>query len=130
MRAHAGFTLIEVVLAMFLISVGLIATAPLFVLAARQNTVGQKLGSAGAAAVRRMELLRAAPYASLAVGGNLAGNVGGYFDASDPEVLVRWTVATNPNPPAATKVVTVRAIAVGPSLGRGKDALLITVRGD
>jgi Tfp pilus assembly protein PilV len=129
-RADAGgFTLVEVVLALFLIAVGVIATAPLFVYASRQNASGKDLGTAGAAAVRRMELLRSLDYDTLAPGGDLMGNVAGYFDLSDPEVRVRWTVAANPNPPAGTKVVTVRAEAIGPALGAPKDVTLITIRG-
>ena len=51
MRSDAnGFTLIEVVMALFLIAVGVIATAPLFVYAAQQNASGGDFGHVGAAA--------------------------------------------------------------------------------
>jgi hypothetical protein len=127
--AADGFTLIEVVLALFFIAIGVIATAPLFVFASRQNASGKELGTVGAAAVRRMELLRGLDYLALAPGGSLTGDVSGYFDASDPEVRVRWTIAANPNPPAGTKLLTVRAVANGPALGAPKDVTLVTLRG-
>ena len=53
----------------------------------------------------------------------------GYFDDAHPEVLVRWTIADNPNPPADTKVITVRAMAVGSPIGRSKEVTLLIVRG-
>ena len=127
-RSSSGFTLIEVVLALFFIAIGVIATAPLFVYASKQNASGKDLGTVGAAAVRRMEILRSTDFGNLDPGGDLESNVAGYFDAADPEVLVRWTVIANPNPPAGTRVVTVRAMAAG-SIRRAKDATLVTIRG-
>jgi Tfp pilus assembly protein PilV len=128
-RGSRGFTLIEVVLALFFIAIGVIATAPLFVYASKQNASGKDLGTVGAAAVRRMEILRSTDYGDLDPGGDLDSDVAGYFDAADPDVLVRWTVIANPNPPAGTKVVTVRAIAAGSAIRRSKDATLVTIRG-
>ena len=124
-----GFTLVEVVLALFILAVGVIATAPLFVYAARENAVGGDLGEVGDLAVRRMELLRATDYVILANGGDLNNDVDGYYDASRPGFIVRWVVADNPNPPASTKTITVRAIADRQVIGRKKEVTLIAVRG-
>jgi len=128
-RTDGGFTLLEVVLGLFFIAIGVIATAPLFVLASKQTASGKDLGTAGAAAVRRMELLRGLDYGVLAPGGDLFSDVADHYDLSDPQVQVRWSIALNPAPPANTKIVTVRAVAVGPALGEPKTATLVTIRG-
>ena len=119
----------EVVIALFLIAVGVIATAPLFVFASQENAAGGDLGHLAAAAVRRMEALRATHYELLPPGGSLTSDVTGYSDLSDPQVNLRWTVEVNPNPPAPTKIITVRAEAVGHSIGRRKSITVVTVRG-
>ena len=123
-----GFTLVEVVLALFILSVGVIATAPLFVFAAQENAVGGDLGEVGDLAVRQMELLRATDFVLLPNGGDLNSNVNGYSDLSRPGFVVRWVVADNPNPPATTKTITVRAIADRQVIGRQKEVTLIAVR--
>lgn len=131
MDEHAhGFTLLEVVLALFLIAVGVIATAPLFVYAFQQNAGGGDMGEVGAAAVRRMELLRGTDYVFLDNGGSLTSDVTGFSDTSDDEVTVRWTIADNPNPPAPTKLITVQAVATGRKIGARKRVTLISVRGE
>jgi prepilin-type N-terminal cleavage/methylation domain-containing protein len=124
-----GFTLIEVVFALFLLSISVIATAPLFVLASRENASGGEMGEVGAAAVRRMEQLRALPYGNLVPGGSVDADVAGYFDASDPRQTVRWVIAANPSPPANTRRITVRAIANRQTMGQPKDVVLRTLRG-
>ena len=124
-----GFTLVEVVLALFILAVGVIATAPLFVYAARENAVGGDLGAVGDLAVGQMELLRGTDYVILTNGGDLNSNVDGYHDVSRPGFVVRWVVADNPNPPTSTKTITVRAIADRQVIGRKKEVTLIAVRG-
>lgn len=126
----SGFTLLEVVIALFLIAVSVIALAPLFVYASRENASAGQLGSAEARAVERMELLRATPFAELDNGGDLAADVADFFDASSPDHTVRWTIADRPGPPASAKVITVRATAVGPTRGAVREAVLVTLRGN
>jgi prepilin-type N-terminal cleavage/methylation domain-containing protein len=128
-RNASGFTLMEVVIALFLIAVGVIATAPLFVYALQENAGGGDMGTVGAAAVTRMETLRAAAFGTLPAGGSLTSDVNGYSDFSVPEVVVRWTIADNPNPAIPSKTITVEAIAIGESIGRRKSVTMVTVRG-
>ncbi len=125
-----GFTLVEVVLALFILAVGIIATAPLFVYAARENAVGGDLGEVGDLAVRSMERLRATDYVILTNVGDLNSNVDAYYSVSESGFLVRWVVADNPNPPASTKTITVRAISDRQIIGRQKEVTLIAVRGN
>ncbi len=127
-----GFTLVEVLLALFLIALGMLAVAPMFVYATQGNAVGGDYGSMGAIAVERLELLRGTDYydSSLAAGGSLSSNVTGYFDDSDPDFLVRWRIADDVTR-ADTKLIVVRAIALG-VLGRSgqrKEMTVAAVRG-
>jgi prepilin-type N-terminal cleavage/methylation domain-containing protein len=125
-----GFTLAEVLVALFLIGIGVLAAAPMFMYAMQGTAVGGDFGSAGAAAVERMELLRAEDYPDLVPGGNIDSNVGGYFDASDPDYLVRWEIEIAPAPaPPGTKTITVRALAARQVVGERKDVVLTTLRG-
>ncbi|MDX1388460.1 MAG: prepilin-type N-terminal cleavage/methylation domain-containing protein [Acidobacteriota bacterium] len=107
-----GFTLVEVLLAIFLMAIGLLAVAPMFIYAAQGNDLGGDYGSMGAIAVERLELLRGASYPSLAAGGSLTTNVTGYFDDSDPDYLIRWRIVDDVTR-ADTKLIVVRAWATG-----------------
>jgi prepilin-type N-terminal cleavage/methylation domain-containing protein len=127
-----GFTLAEVLIALFLIGLGLLAVAPMFIYATQGNAVGGDYGNMGAIAVERMELLRGTDWydASMNAGGSLTANVNGYFDNSDPDFLVRWRITDDPTR-ADTKMIVVRAIALGqvtPS-GQRKQITMAMVRG-
>ena len=87
---NSGFTLVEVVIALFLIGMGVLAAAPMFMYAMHANAVGGEKGAAGALGVEQMEDLRAQPFSSLTAGGSLTVNIGGYSDTSDPDFTVRF----------------------------------------
>ena len=122
-----GFTLVEVLMALFLIGIGVLAAAPMFMYAMQGNATGADFGSVGAIAVERMEQLRAANFVTLTAGGSLAANVTGYFDVSDPDYTVRWTITDNVNP-VKSKTITVRAVAERQVVGARKDVILTTMR--
>lgn len=123
-----GFTLVEVLLALFLIGIGVLAAAPMFIYAMQGSAVGADLGWVGAVGVERMEVLRATDYSSLPAGGSLTTNVADYFDTSTPGVTVRWTVEDNVTP-ARTKTITVLVIADRQVVGDRKNVTLTTIRG-
>jgi len=127
-RRDGGFSLVEVLLAMALMFVGLMAAAPLFVFAMKETAAGADLGTVGAAAVDRMELLRANDFYSLAAGGSLSGNVSGYSDTSSSLYTVRWVIADNATP-ATMKTISVRAVASRQSIGLAKEVTLVGLRG-
>ncbi len=131
MRTHAqGFTLLEVVLALAIMAIGVIATAPLFVYAAKENAGGGDMGSVGALAVERLEQLRGRSYYNLENGGDLQSNVDGFSDLSDPDFDVRWIVADSPNPPAGMKVVVVRTLSNREVIGKAKEVTVATLRSE
>jgi prepilin-type N-terminal cleavage/methylation domain-containing protein len=124
----SGFTLLEVLVAMFLIGIGVLAAAPMFMYAMQGNAVGGDFGSVGAVAVERMELLRATDYFSLPAGGSLTSDVTNYFDLSNPDVTQRWSITDNTTP-AGTKTITVRVIANRQVVGDRKEVTLTMIRG-
>jgi len=123
-----GFTLVEVLLAMALMFVGIMAAAPLFVFAMKESAAGADLGSVGAAAVDRMELLRSGDFYTLAAGGSLTSDVSGYVDASSTRYTVRWQIADNASP-ATVKTISVKATAARQAMGPAKEVTLTTLRG-
>lgn len=127
-RRDGGFTLVEVLLAMALMFVGMLAAAPLFVFAMKETAAGADLGTVGAAAVDRMELLRANDFYSLAAGGSLTSDVSGYSDTSHAQYTVRWLIADNATP-ATMKTISVRAVASRQSIGLAKEVTLVSLRG-
>lgn len=128
MRAQdAGFTLVEVLLAVFLMGIALVYAAPLFVTAVRENAAGADFGSVGAMAVDRMERLRAIDFQGLAAGGSLSAGVNGYSDASSPAFTVLWQIVDNGSP-ATEKTIAVRVVAARRAMGQAKEITLTTVR--
>ncbi|HXV75366.1 MAG TPA: prepilin-type N-terminal cleavage/methylation domain-containing protein [Candidatus Polarisedimenticolaceae bacterium] len=127
-RVERGFSLVEVLVALFLIALGVLAAAPMFVYAMQGNATGADFGSVGAIAVERMELLRASSFVSLAAGGSLTVSQSGYSDLSDPDFIVRWRITDDAAPPSV-KTITVRAIAVRQVVGQRKEITLTTLRG-
>jgi prepilin-type N-terminal cleavage/methylation domain-containing protein len=125
----SGYTLVELLIAMLLLAVGLLAAAPLFTQAIHGNAAGGALGTVAAAAEERFELLRATTYGSLPAGGSLTSNVTGYFDTPQADVVVRWQIVNNGSP-AGTKTITVRAIHQLSVSSSARQVELVTLRGD
>lgn len=126
-KRSSGFTLPEVNIALFIVGIGLLALAPLFIQGARVTSTSIDMSIAAAAAVERLELLRATGFNSLVAGGSVTSNVTGFFDTSNPNVTVRWSIVDNASP-ATLKTIAVRATATGSALGLPKRADLVTVR--
>jgi len=122
-----GFSLVELLAALFLLAAGLLSVAPMFVYGARKAASSADFGEVGAAAVGRMEQLRATGFASLTAGGSLSSNVASYFDVSDPAVTVRWTIADDATP-ATSKTINVIAIAKRKVSGPSKQVQMATKR--
>ena len=126
-REQAGFTLLEILVAVFLVGIGLLSVAPMFVYVTKSTASSADLGTVGAAAVQRMEVIRSIPFSDLAAGGSLTTNNTGFVDTSAPDFVVRWTVTNNATP-ATRKTIVVRALATRRAVGLQKEIVLTTVR--
>jgi len=126
-RDQRGSSLVEVLVALFLMSLALLAASPMFILATKQDAVGADMGRVGARATARLELLRSMPYSDLEPGGSLASNVTGYSDTSDPEATVRWAIVDGGGP-TGTLTIAVRAVATHAAIGRPSSVELRTLR--
>lgn len=113
--SERGFSLVEVLIAMVILTVGLVSLAQLMVLATRSNALSGYKTSTAAIAKERLELLKSAPFYSnpagptrnlaLQDGGSLIDNRPGYFQFYDMEgrpladgagayFVVRWRIQT------------------------------------
>jgi type IV pilus assembly protein PilV len=86
MKAEAGFTLIEVLIAMVILSFGLIAVANMQVVAIQINSAASKLTQATTIAQDKVEALLALPFT--------------HADLSDATAVGTCELHTEPNPPA------------------------------
>ena len=124
----SGLTLIEVLVALFLIAIGLLAVAPMFVHSIQGNAAGGDFGSVGALALDQMEELRGLNYLGLVPGGSLTSNQAGYFDNSTPGYLVRWEIIDNTTPPG-TRIINVRALSTRVGPGPQREVTITSLRG-
>ncbi len=118
-----GYTLVEVMLALLLVAIGVMAAAPMFIYAARGSSAGAGIARGGDLALARMESLREEPYVNLVDGGSLVTDVEGYHDDSDPAFDVRWRITAGADPDGA-KTIEVRAV---PKDG-GREVDLVSLR--
>ena len=128
-----GFTLIEVMVAIMILTVGLLSLAQMMVLAANSNSLSGRMTSASALAKEQMERLKAAPFYTdpaaltrnpvLQDGGDTdAPGSAGYAQQYDAEGLpvasggqyeVRWEIETiNTNLPLEMVEIRVRCVSV------------------
>ena len=122
-----GFTIIEVIVALSLMFVILLAAAPMFLFAMKETASAGDLGIVGAAAVDRMEFLRTIDFNSLTAGGSLVSDVGGYADTSSPDFVVRWQITDNAAP-STVKTLNVRVIASRSPIGLPKEITVSSLR--
>ena len=130
-KGERGFTLLEILIAVSVLAVVILAVAPMFMMAAERSAAGADMGLVGAMAVETMETLRAEPLLNLAAGGSLVSNatVGStpYFDDSEAGYVVRWQITDNATP-VGGKRLTVRALALRQVSGAPKEVTLSALR--
>jgi Tfp pilus assembly protein PilW len=126
-NSQRGSSIVEALVALFLLLVSLVSVAPLFVFAMHNGVADADMGRAGATAVERMEQLNQVPFGILRVGGRLDTNVPGYY-RSDSEVLTRWRISLTNPPNANLRKVEVIAIAQNPTAAPRKSVRVVTVR--
>ncbi|HLQ21746.1 MAG TPA: type II secretion system protein [Gemmatimonadales bacterium] len=96
--SEAGFTLVEALVAIVILVFGLIAVTNLMLVAASSNSVANQATAAATVAAQRLELLKAQPFTSLAVGGDLDSDVTNFNQDDDVagvgRIHTRWTVVS------------------------------------
>jgi Tfp pilus assembly protein PilV len=100
-KRNAGFSLLECVFAIFIVTIGLLSVAALAAVATQGETFAFNSSDASALAASKMEELKGG---TLTVGGSLTSNASGYSDTPNWYFYRRWQIS---NGPAGTKQVTV-----------------------
>jgi prepilin-type N-terminal cleavage/methylation domain-containing protein len=109
--AEDGFSLIEVMIAMLVVTIGLIGMAQLMAVTtvvhsdARETSMGTELAQAKLDEFSGMNL---ASDAEVQIGGDLDADVANYFDAPASGITRRWLVEAGPT--TGTRILTLRVI--------------------
>jgi prepilin-type N-terminal cleavage/methylation domain-containing protein len=119
-RGEQGFSLPEILVAIVILTFGVLSVSQMFVYAIRRVAASADIGKAGAAAAKRMENLRATPFASLTAGTS-------FSDTTDPAVIVNWSIV-NDLGGAPLKTISVTATARRQLSGPAKKVTLMTMR--
>lgn len=134
-NAQAGFTLVEALCAVVILSFGLMAVANLMIVAASSNSVANQSSAATALATAQLEQLKSVPFHLLPDPG--AGGTLGNLDADDAgfsnfqtvpgvgDVRIRWTVT---GIDGQARFIVVRAEGTGALSGARSRAEFTTFR--
>ncbi len=116
----AGFTLVEVLVATFLVGLISLAVAPMMLMAVQTSAVAQEMTELTAAGVEQMEIMRALPFvhADLTAGGSIVASNANYsIDPwnGNPDRYIRWRIVDdNATRKSITLVVGTRNSIWGP----------------
>lgn len=108
-----GFTLVESLVAMVVLTVGLVSLAQLLAVSLRMQQLGRNETQAVRLAQDKMDQLMSLSFdASLdiAIGGSLAANNANHFDTDEPGYTRRWVVVAGPDGNADLREITIRVI--------------------
>lgn len=119
-------TLLEVMVALFLVSIAVLGAGPMFMYAAQNQATGRDQGLLGALAVEQMEELYFEEYSDLPAGGSIESTDEDYSDW-EQGFLVRWLIEDLDTPPN-TKRITVRVFAPQQLEGPQRATTLATLR--
>ena len=106
-RAKAGFSLVELIMAIFVLAFGVLGLATTTLFVTRQLTLSEVTTARAVAIQSVMERIRSTPYNSISVGGDTIG-----------PIVVSWTVTAS-----TAQTTDVRIVTVGPgqvSLSEGQ----------
>lgn len=101
-KDQKGYTLVECVIAMVISLIGLLAIYSLIFTSVRVQVLSSELSHTNSLAREKIEELK---NSTRVPGGNVDGNVTGYFDNPAPGYVRRWQIATGV---AGTHTVSVR----------------------
>jgi len=129
MGSESGFTLIEALVTLFILTIVSLSMAQMIGMGLMANANSEHLTSATTLSANKLEELRSSSYSSLTAGGDLTGDSSGYFDSPDldgdgsPDFTRRWAIADQPG----GKSIQVRVIASLDVSGPAREATLATV---
>lgn len=110
--SEGGFSLVEVLVATLILTIGLTAMAQLLAISVRMHSDAREASLSTQLAQAQVEALVRQPFTAAAVqitGANtLAANTANYFDLPQAGVMRRWNVVAGPA--ANTRLLTVRVI--------------------
>lgn len=107
-KDNSGFTLIECVIAMVLVTVGLAAVFSLLTVCIRTEMISREIGIANSLSRSKLEELK---NSARTAGGSLTTNVTGYFDSPNLKYTRRWQISADS---VETQTVTVVMIPATP----------------
>ena len=129
--ASKGFSLIEVVLAMLILTFAILSLAELFILSVKVNNTSRDSTSAASIGAEKMEELKRNPYGELTPGGGLdpKNPVEDYYENKDEGFIVLWKIEAD-TPIAGVKKISVKTASVEDQKSRigKKNVILITYR--
>lgn len=114
-RNEQGFTLVEVVVAMLIFTVGIVALAQLMAVTMRMQAHGQAQTSAVRLAQDRLDQLMslnfdASPEVQITGQDSLTANVADYFDTDVAGYTRRWQIEAGPDGNADLRLITIRVV--------------------
>ena len=129
---QAGFSLVEVLVALFLAALAFLMMAQMLGLGVVANRVASDTTQAGALAGDRMENLTQSAYADLVPGGDINTDVVGFSENLDVDAdgrddyLRRWEITDL----GSAMRIRVRVIALLDVIGPPKEATYVTLKAD
>jgi prepilin-type N-terminal cleavage/methylation domain-containing protein len=120
-RKERGFTLVEVMIAMVVLTVGLISVVGISGYVSRANTVSNGMSVLATAAQDQIDRMRAIVWTintdndpRLWVGGSLDDNEEDHFEIAEDtaagDLIVRWRVVEGPGTTGDMRTITVRVV--------------------
>ena len=110
-RADAGFTLVEVLISMLVLTVGLVAIAGLLAVTTQMQIGAREAARSTRLAQDKIDALMKLNFTTdpaVAVGGNLTSDVANYSETPLQGVTLRWAVAAGPTDDL--RVLTLRVV--------------------
>ena len=132
MRDAAGFSLVEALVAVFILTLIALSMAQLIGLGILADRTSDSVTEATTLSTRKLEQLRNQDYDLLVAGGDVDNNVKDYWDTVDTngdgnaDYTRRWRITDQ----GGGKLIEVRVVANVAAIGPAKDALMATIVAD
>ena len=124
-KSEGGFTLVEVLVCTFILTIGMVAIAGLLAVTLQAQQGARESARSTRLAQTKMDELMKLNFtaAAVSVGGNLDANVANHNETPVPGVTLRWVVAAGPTDD--TRIVTVRVTNMRAQQQRQADLITI-----